>query len=156
MERVKKLTVSTDTEVNLLLEGVGLEGLGDTENGILKTSAAHQYHIPIGQLDGRRPSRCHRSDGMAQLNTYRRTLGHVGPGRGVSGTDDHGAHVRITGSSRTAGDTQSGEHFEMGGETREMGENQEERETGLRNNLGDKEKAGETNFGVTACLGTTA
>lgn len=31
------LTVGTNTEVDLLLEGVGLESLGDTQNGILFT-----------------------------------------------------------------------------------------------------------------------
>lgn len=33
------LTVSTNTQVDLLLEGVGLEGLGNTENGILHACA---------------------------------------------------------------------------------------------------------------------
>jgi hypothetical protein len=32
---VGRLTVSTNTEVDLLLEGVGLKSFGDTENGIL-------------------------------------------------------------------------------------------------------------------------
>jgi hypothetical protein len=32
---VGRLTVSTNTEVDLLLEGVGLESFGDTENSIL-------------------------------------------------------------------------------------------------------------------------
>lgn len=31
------LTVSTDTQVDLLLEGVGLVGLGDTQDGILQS-----------------------------------------------------------------------------------------------------------------------
>jgi hypothetical protein len=30
------LTVGANTEVDLLLEGVGLEGLGDTQNGVLE------------------------------------------------------------------------------------------------------------------------
>lgn len=103
------LTVSTNTQVDLLLEGVGLEGLGDTENGILYACAAHQHwsfwkrifngFAPISSWD-------------SSIDTYRRTLGHVGPGRGMSGTDDHGAHVGIAGHSRAAGNTQGGEHCE--------------------------------------------
>jgi hypothetical protein len=38
-----ELTVSTDTQVDLLFEGVGLESLGDTENGILITRTTHQH-----------------------------------------------------------------------------------------------------------------
>lgn len=44
------------------------------------------------------------------FQAYRRTLGNLGPGRGLSGTDDNGAHVGIAGSSRAAGNAQSGEH----------------------------------------------
>lgn len=48
------LTVSTDTQVDLLLEGVGLEGLGDTENGILEqascASALVLYIIALNRI----------------------------------------------------------------------------------------------------------
>lgn len=40
------LTVSTDTQVDLLLEGVGLEGLGDTENGILNHTSCASALVP--------------------------------------------------------------------------------------------------------------
>jgi hypothetical protein len=66
----------------------------------------------------------HPNSSSSSIDTYRRALGHVRPGRGMSGTDDHGAHVRLAGSSRAAGDTQSGEHCEgqradrIGGEER--------------------------------------
>lgn len=32
-----RLTVGTNTQVDLLLEGVGLESFGDTKNGVLLT-----------------------------------------------------------------------------------------------------------------------
>lgn len=102
------LTVSTNTQVDLLLEGVGLEGLGDTENGILITHAAHQHWTSLKRIAIAFAS----ISQVASINTYRRALGHVGPGRGMSGTNDHGAHVRIAGNSRSAGNTQSGEHCE--------------------------------------------
>jgi hypothetical protein len=77
-------TVSTNTKVDLLLEGIGLECLGDTEDSI------------------------------------RRTLRDIGPGRGMSSTDDHGAHARLTRSSLAAGDSKSGQHCGVKGANSEI------------------------------------
>lgn len=91
------LTVSTDTQVDLLLEGVGLVGLGDSQDSILQSQwVSNGITTAIGM--------CWRS--------YGRTLRHVGPGGGVSGADNNGAHTSVTGSSLTAGDSEGGQHGE--------------------------------------------
>lgn len=89
-----------------------------------------------------------------RMNTYRRTLGHISPGRGMSSTDDHGAHVRIASNSRTAGNTQSGEHCELRGTDK----NRERKQQGSRMSRkagGGKEKAGETKSEMLRVLGLT-
>jgi hypothetical protein len=51
---------------------------------------------------------------------YRRTLRDIGPGRGMSSTDDHGAHARLTRSSLAAGDSKSGQHCGVKGANSEI------------------------------------
>jgi 4'-phosphopantetheinyl transferase EntD len=48
------------------------------------------------------------SDLDSEFQAYGRALGNLGPGRGLSSTENN--EVSFTGSSRTAGNTQSGEH----------------------------------------------
>lgn len=57
---------------------------------------------------------------------YGRTLRHVGPGGGVSGADNNGAHTSVTGSSLTAGDSEGGQHVEWRMEKREEKKEEEE------------------------------
>lgn len=92
-------TVSANAEVDLLLEGVGLESLGDTKDSILLKTIRLALAPTIASL----------STSIGR-QTYRRTLGNVRPGRGMSNTDESGAHVSIAGNSRAAGDAQRGKH----------------------------------------------
>ena len=86
-------TVSTNTKVNLLLERVGLEGLSDTQDSILFSD----QKVRIDNLNG------YLTRSVIKFQAYRRALGDLGPGRGLSGTENH--EVSLAGGSRTAGDT---------------------------------------------------
>lgn len=99
-------TVSTNTKVDLLLEGIGLESLGDTEDSVLESS----HYVNNDP----------QSDFSDNRVYYRRTLRDIGPGRGMSGTDDHGAHARLTRSSLAAGDSKSGQHCGVKGANSEI------------------------------------
>jgi hypothetical protein len=103
-------TVSTNTKVDLLLEGIGLECLGDTEDSILN-------HPITLTMTHRATSRTTFPDNRVY---YRRTLRDIGPGRGMSSTDDHGAHARLTRSSLAAGDSKSGQHCGVKGANSEI------------------------------------
>ena len=89
------LTVSANTQVDLLLERIGLESLGDTQDSILKGIES----IRTPQLSI-----------VVHCRAFRRTLWDVGPGRGMSGTNDDGAQVSVTRSSLTAGDSEGRQH----------------------------------------------
>lgn len=46
------LTVSTNTEVDFLVERIGLEGFGDTKNGILKKKKKKPRCQELHRFDG--------------------------------------------------------------------------------------------------------